>query len=298
MKKKLLLGGVLALVLLIVVVVGVSFVWHEKNFDEVLRDRVPETADTLLFVNGHFAVRTDVYGKVQKKIREELKRKHLPENLLDCRVLAFANVKEQWGGAVAQFQDGQAGAFFEILLKECKKDSSLVKSSTSDGLPLIKVKGSGYDPDVAMILCNKNLLLVAVGKTDPAMFRPAAPNPLIKHIRQDNMILSAVSCVNFPVGGKVKEKVDMVLRFVPSLQNLETLFANVPFSPNAPVLDFRAVFKEAHFAWEALGALNVGIGIMTLEIPELETQLRRGVDQKTLFAVLKLEKILEKILER
>ena len=326
MKKKLLLWGIPSLVLLVVVTVGVFFVWHRKNTDEALRSRVPETADTLLFVNGHLAVRTALYGRVQEMIREELKKASFPENLPECRLLFFANIEEEWAGVVAQFREGQAGAVFKILQKECEKYSSRVKFGTVQGLPQIKKNGSDDEPDMAITLCDDNLLLVTVGRTDPALFRSAAPNPLLRHIRFDDMILSAVCSVNSPVGEKAKKQNEgttqrvakglrMIfkstgsprtaekqtadaLRIVPSLRNLATIYASVPFSPDNPVLDFRAAFNDAPSAWETLGALNVGIGCIPESERSIEEHLKRGVDKKTLFVTLGLGKIAEKILKR
>jgi len=326
MKKKLLLWGVPALVLLTLVVVGAFFVGHGKNSDEVLRNRVPETADTLLFVNGHLAVRTDVYGKLQKKIREELKGKHLPENLPECRLLFFANIEEEWAGVAAQFREGQAGVIFAMLKKECENNSSRVKSGTVDGLPQIKKTGINDEPDMAITLCDDNLLLVTVGRTDPALFRSAAPNPLLRHIRFDDMILSAVCSVNSPVGEKenkqnggtthragkalqmifkltgsprsAEKQTSEAFRMLPSLRKLDAIYANLPFSPDNPVLDFRAVFTDGPSAWETLGALNFGIGCIPERERDIVEQLRRGVDKKTLFVTWGLGKIVEKIFER
>ena len=326
MKKKLLFLGIPSLILLVVVTVGVFFVWHRKNTDEVLRNRVPETADTLLFVNGHLAARTTLYGSVQGKIQKELKEKSLPENLLECRLLFFSNIEEQWAGAAAQFREGQAGVIFTKLQKECEKNTSSMKSGTVDGLPQIKKIGRNDEPDMAITLCDDNLLLVTVGRTDPALFRPAVPNPLLRNIRFNDMILSAVCSVNSPIGEKAKKQNEGtthravkalqmifkftgsprlaekqtadVLRMVPSLRKLDTVYANLPFSPDNPVLDFRAVFTDGHSAWETLGALNVGIGCIPERDRAIEEQLKRGVDKKTLFVTLGLGKIAEKILKR
>ena len=248
----------------------------------------------------------------------------MPENLFDCRLLFFASIEEQWVGVAVQFREGQAGAIFAKLQKDCRKDSSRVKSGTVDGLPQIKEIGNDDSPDVAITLCSRDLLLITFGKTDPAIFRSTAPNPLFKQIRFENMILSGVCNVNLPARREAKKQINMtsrrvvralqlfftfadsprsaekraaaVFRMVPSLLNLETISASMPFSVDNPVLDFRIAFKDVPSAWEALGALNVGIGCV--ERWKVSEQLGRGVDQRTLFVTSRLREFAEEILKK
>ena len=254
--KKLLFA--LPAILLAVFISGCS-----KNPDDELAEKIPATATSLCFIDGNALVQTKLYKDHQKEILKELQEASLPEDIFQCRILLFVSPKDEWGGALLQSKQGQVKKIFDFLLSKAKEDKDMQLKETKEK-DEIRVTTTIEDKPVIAILYHENLMLVSVGKTDPALFKAESVNPLFKQITLKNMLLSAAEKVEFPQQGEFKEVVDTALQLVPALKKLQFATINVPFEPGKPInLDFRGVCQDETGANELLAAVNMGLGLLT-----------------------------------
>ena len=254
-----------------------------KTPDQELMSKVPASANGLFLFDGTNATKTKMYADNKKMFLEEVKKAKLPEDILQCRVLFFGSVKEEWGGFLIQSANQQVGKFFDYTLADIKKNN---KDTVKD-LKEVKVGSERHvtatveGHKVIAILYHENLLLVGINKTDPAFFNADKPNPIFKDIQMQNMLLSSAIKVVLPdQPGKAKESVDTVTQMLPALKKLEAIALNIPFSEDDPVLDFRMIFKDEPAAGEMMAAANMGIGFATQAGPEY-AEFAQKVTRKT-----------------
>jgi|GEM_PF-1521960 len=253
--KKLLLA--LPAILLAVFMSGCS-----KTPDEELSEKIPASVNSLCLINGKCIAQTKLYKDHEKDILKELKKASLPEDVVQCRVLIFGSTKEEWGGALMQSAGGQVRKIFDKALTECKKDSKKELKESSEG-GLRTITGTVEGKKILAVLYHDNLMLIAVGKTDPAFFKAKSVNPLFHEIKLKDSIISAAVKVELPQQGKTKEAVDGALQMVPALQKLQSVAMNVPFAPDKqPEMDFRMVFQDDAAANEMLATVNMGLGFL------------------------------------
>ena len=254
MKKRLF---TLTAVLLAVFIAGCS-----KTPDEELTEKIPAAANGLCLIDGNSITQTQLYKEHQADILKELKEASLPEDLLQCRVLFFGSTKEEWGGALMQSAGGQVRKFYDKVLAESKKDKSCKElKETAEG-SLRKVTCTVEGKKILAVLYHDNLLLIAVDKTDPAFFQAKPVNPLVGEIALKETLVSAAVKVELPPPGRNRE-VDGAVQMFPALKKLRSIAMNVPFSPDKPEMDFRAVFRDDAGANEMLAAINMGLGLLT-----------------------------------
>ena len=265
MKKML---SILPLILLTVFFSGCG-----KTPDEELQAKIPDSANSLCLIDGNYITQTKLYNDHKKSIMKELKKDvSLPEDIFQCRILAFGSTREEWGGVLIQSANGQVGIVFDRLMAECRKDKDTIKDLkeiTVNGER--RVSGVIENKKVIAVLYHKNLMLIAANQTDPAFFKKSEkPNPLFKDIQWKDYILSSAVKVELPKQGKGKESADTVLQMVPALQKLTAVSVNIPFSADNPVFDFRMVFADEQSAGEALAALNMGLGFLAQASKEIQ----------------------------
>ncbi|MBQ7696170.1 MAG: hypothetical protein IJT50_13735 [Lentisphaeria bacterium] len=254
MKRKLF---ALAAVLLAVFIAGCG-----KTPDQELTEKVPASANGLCLIDGNSIVLTKLYKDHQADILKELKEASLPEDIFQCRVLIFGSTKEEWGGALLQSAGGQVRKIYDKLLAESKKDKSCKDLKETTEGSQSKVTCTVEGKKVLAILYHDNLLLIAIGKDDPAFFSAKTANPLVKEIALKETLVSAAIKVELPPAGRNKE-VDSAVQMVPALKKLQSVAVNVPFSEDKPEMDFRAVFQDDAGANEMLAAINMGLGLLT-----------------------------------
>ena len=252
--------------------------------DEELQSKIPDSTNSLCLVDGNLASRTKLYNDNKKDILKGLKDEKLPEDIFQCRILAFGSTKEEWGGVLIQSANGQVGIIFDRIMSECRKEKANFK-----GLKEITVNGERRvscvieGKTVIAILYHKNLLLIAANKTDPSFFKKSdKPNPLFSDIQWKDHILSSAVKVEIPQQGKNKESADMAFQMVPALQKLTAVSVNIPFSADDPILDFRMIFKDEQSAGEGLAALNMGLGFLaqaSKDVTPLINLLKRKTDK-------------------
>ncbi|MBO4647507.1 MAG: hypothetical protein J5806_05075 [Lentisphaeria bacterium] len=254
--KKLLF--VLPAILLAVFIAGCS-----KSPDDELAEKIPATANSLCLIDGNALVQTKLYKDHQKEIQKELKEDSLSEDIFQCRALVFGSPKEEWGGMLLQSQQGQVKKIFDLLLSKAKEDKDLQLKETKEK-DEIRITAMVDGKPVLAILYHENLLLVSVGKTDPALFKGESVNPLFKQITLKNTLVSAAVKVELPQQGELKEAVDTAVQMVPALKKLQFVSLNVPFEPGKQsVVDFRLVCQDDTAAGEMLAAVNMGLGFLT-----------------------------------
>ena len=255
-----------------------------KTPDQELTEKVPASANGLCLIDGNSIVLTKLYKDHRADILKELKEASLPEDILQCRMLIFGSTKEEWGGALMQSAGGQVRKIYDKLLAESKKDKSCkdLKETVEGGQH--KITGVTDGKKVLAILYHDNLLLIAIGKDDPAFFRAKPVNPLLKEIALKETLVSAAVKVELPPAGQNKD-VDTAVQMVPSLKKLRSVAVSVPFSEDKPERDFRAVFQDDAAANEMLAAINLGLGVLTQsgdkDAVDLVNMFSRKVEKKS-----------------
>lgn len=253
--------------------------------DEELQSKIPDSTNSLCLIDGNYITQTKLYNDHKEDILKELKKDSgLPEDIFQCRILAFGSTKEEWGGALIQSANGQVGIIFDRLINECRKekaDFKDLKEITVNGERRVSCVIEGKT--VIAVLYHKNLLLIAANKTDPAFFKKSdKPNPLFSDIQWKDYILSSAVKVELPQQGKGKDSADVAFQMVPALQKLTAVSVNIPFSVDNPVLDFRMIFKDEQAAGEGLAALNMGLAFLgqaSKDLIPLINLLKRKTDK-------------------
>jgi len=288
----------LAAVLLAVFIAGCG-----KTPDQELTEKVPASANGLCLIDGNSIVLTKLYKDHQADILKELKEASLPEDIFQCRVLIFGSTKEEWGGALLQSAGGQVRKIYDKLLAESKKDKSCKDLKETTEGSQSKVTCTVEGKKVLAILYHDNLLLIAIGKDDPAFFSAKTVNPLVKEIALKETLVSAAIKVELPPAGRNKE-VDSAVQMVPSLKKLRSVALNVPFSADKPEMDFRAVFQDDAAANEMLAAVNMGLGLLTQsddkDVAKTVGMINRKAEKNTVrisFPIAELVKEAEKKLK-
>ena len=266
--------------------------------DEELQSKIPDSANSLCLFDGNLATQTKLYDEHKKDILKGLKDEKLPEDLFQCRILLFGSTREEWGGALLQSANGQVGIIFDRLLKQCKKEKDDFKDLKEITVGKERrVSVSVKDKKVIAVLYHKNLLLVAVNKTEPDFFKKSdKPNPLFADVQWKNYILSSAVKVEIPKQGKSKESTDMVFQMVPALEKLTAVCVNIPFSVDNPILDFRMIFKDEQSAGEGLAASNMGLGFLaqaSKEATPLINQLNRKTDKNIVSISFNINQMVE-----
>ena len=279
-------------ILLAVFIAGCS-----KNPDDELAEKIPATANSLCLIDGNALVQTKLYKDHQKEIQKELKEDSLSEDIFQCRALVFGSPKEEWGGMLLQSQQGQVKKIFDLLVSKAKEDKKLQLKETKEK-DEIRITAMVDGKPVLAILYNENLMVVSVGKTDPALFQAKSVNPLFKQLTLKNTLLSAVVKVELPQQGKAKEAVDGALQMVPALQKLQLISLNVPFEPGKPAdLDFRLVCQDDAGANEMLAAVNMGLGFLTQskdpEALKLANLIKRKAEKNTVVISFPVEEVIK-----
>ena len=295
MKRKLF---TLAAVLLAVLIAGCG-----KTPDRELTEKVPASANGLCLIDGNSIMQTKLYKDHRADILKELKNASLTEDLFQCRVLFFGSTKEEWGGALIQSAGGQVRKIYDRALSEIKKDKSCkdLKETVEGGQH--KIIGVTDGKKVLAILYHDNLLLIAIGKDDPAFFSAKTANPLVKEIALKETLISAAVKVELPPAGQNKE-VDSAVQMVPALKKLRSVALNVPFSVDKPEMDFRALFQDDAAANEMLAAVNMGLGLLTQsddkDVAKMVGMITRKAEKNTVsisFPIAELVKEAEKKLK-
>lgn len=278
---------------------AVFFTGCSKTPDDILKSKVPESADSLLLLDGNALSKTPLCLENKKDIAEFLKEGKLPENVLECRLLVFSSFKEQWVAALFQSEKGQAKLIFESVLTEIKEEKNIhasvkdLKESTVNGRRQI-TWFTDNGQKVLMTPLDDNLMLISVGKADPDFFRAKKTNPLFRQIKTKETILSAVSKVNLPSDGALKEQADGVFQMFPALRKLESISLNIPFSQKITVY-LSGVFSDEVAAGEILGSINMGIGSVAKQNPEFDKMLTRKVEKNTLQISFPLDGLVDQV---
>lgn len=253
--------------------------------DEELQSKIPDSANSLCLIDGNYITQTKLYNDHKEEILKELKKDSgMPEDIFQCRVLAFGSTKEEWAGVLIQSANGQVGIIFDRLMDECRKEKDQFKN-----LKEITVNGERRascvieGKTVIAVLYHKDLLLIAANKSEPDFFKKSdKPNPLFADIQWKDHILSSTVKVEIPKQGKNKESADLAFQMVPALQKLTAVSVNIPFSVDNPILDFRMAFKDEQAAGEGLAALNMGLAFLgqaSKEVIPLINLLKRKTDK-------------------
>ena len=267
--------------------------------DEELQSKIPDSTNSLCLIDGNYITQTKLYNDHKEDILKELKKDSgLPEDIFQCRILAFGSTKEEWGGALIQSANGQVGIIFDRLINECRKekaDFKDLKEITVNGERRVSCVIEGKT--VIAVLYHKNLLLIAANKTDPAFFKKSdKPNPLFSDIQWKDYILSSAVKVEIPRQGKNKDSADVAFQMVPALQKLTAVSINIPFSVDNPILDFRMIFKDEQSAGEGLAALNMGLGFLaqvSKEVTPLINLLNRKTDKNIVSISFNINQMVE-----
>ena len=272
------------LFILPLVMLAVFFSGCGKTPDEELQSKIPDSANSLCLVDGNLVTQTKLYNDHKKDILKGLKGEKLPEDIFQCRVLLFGSTREEWGGVLIQSANGQVGIIFDRLMNDCRKEKKQfknLKEITVNGERRVSCVIEGKT--VIAVLYHKDLLLIAVNKTEPDFFKKSdKPNPLFADIQWKNHILSSAVKVEIPKQGKGKESADTVMQMVPALQKLTAVSVNIPFSVDNPILDFRMIFKDEQAAGEGLAALNMGLALIaqaSKDVTPLINLLKRKTDK-------------------
>ena len=266
------------------VLLAVFFSGCGKTPDEELQSKIPDSANSLCLVDGNLVAQTKLYNEHKKDILKELKDEKLPEDIFQCRVLLFGSTREEWGGVLVQSANGQVGVIFDRLMNECRKEKDQFKDLKEITVGSERrVSASVSGKKVIAVLYHKDLLLIAVNKTEPDFFKKSdKPNPLFADIQWKDHILSSAVKVEIPQQGKSKDSADVAFQMVPALQKLTAVSVNIPFSVDNPILDFRMIFKDEQSAGEGLAALNMGLAFLgqaSKDIVPLINLLKRKTDK-------------------
>ncbi len=285
MKKMMLM---LPTVLLAVFIAGCG-----KTPDQKLKEKVPDSTNSLCLFDGSLATQTNLYKNNKNDILKGLKESGLPENIFQCRILLFGSTKEQWGGALIQSAEKQARILYDKFMAECKKDKNTFTNfkeirTDKENRATATVNGK----NLVAILYDDDLMLIAFQKTDPAFFNAAKPNPVFQDIQMKNSILSAAIKVEIPQDGKGKDSADMAAQMVPALKKMTALSLNIPFSADDPVMEFRMILSDDSAAGEMLAAVNMGIGFAaqsSKEFADFTQKMQRKTEKNVLFISFKLK---------
>ena len=267
------------------------FVSCSPKADKALMEKVPESADILLFLDGKIITQHPLFTENEKDISELLSEASLDKGILESRLLIFGSMKEEWVGFLLQSTNGQVGKFFDTCLKEIKKEDVPVKEFSEKKERRITIK---LDENIELlsVLYNENLMLCAINQSDSAFFKAKKTNPLFKKIQLNKVFLSAAVKVDFPKNGKyiTKEDLDMAFKQMPFLEKLETLSLTLPFSKDKKQTgDLLVAFKDADGAKAAQELINQGLSEMAKEEPDLANMVTCNVKDNALTISIQLE---------
>ena len=273
---------------LVVALLSVIAVGCRKGPDDLLKSKVPDSADFILLVDGSMVTQTAIFQEFLKEpAKDGLKELSLSEDVLNCRVLVFGSPKDEWGGILVQSQKGEAKTVYDLLvakLKERDKESKL--KVAGDGKSFTCSAGEG-EPDFLGELCSDDLMLFAVGKKDLDFFQ-GKDNELFEEIQMKDTILSAAGKFRLPTEFMGQKVSDEAIQAVPALQQLDTFSLNIPFAKDDQKIDFRLTFKDDKSASEALGALEAFLSsTVAKEAPKVEKEIVRSVEKNVLTVSLK-----------
>ena len=250
-----------------------------------VQEKVPESADQLLQLNGKSFVKTRTYQENKDEILKKLKEGSLPESILDSRIVICASLQDKWAGILIQTQNGDAVPLFQRITAEIKESVKDLKIE-EDGK---KFSGRTDRAEFFGVLESSDLMLIGVGKNDPAFFHADSPNPLFSLLKKD-MIFSAAGKLSLPKDGPEKQYTDLAVQMVPALQKLKYYTFNIPVADD-PEVDFRMVFDDDQAASEMLAAVNAGLGFIAQDNPQLNTALTRKAEKNTVIFSFKTDEM-------
>ena len=257
---------------------------YGQNPDDVLKSRIPEAAECLLFLNGDQVCRTAVYQEFRPGILGFLNEESLKEKYLSGRHLFYFNLKEGWGGAVLQYQQGQGAELFQWFNTNGKNFLQNMKNGTVNNLPQITGQfqnGKQSFIAVTIILFDKNLLLIAAGKTDLKLFQPMRYSQLSRHIRLDTMLSAAIK-FNDLREGVLKQEFAGIMQISPAMINLEQITINIPSRSSNMQVVLQGKFKNEHSAQEVQTAINMILAELSKTTPELDKMIGRKAEKNSL----------------
>ncbi len=231
-----------------------------KTPDDLLKEKVPDSADSITLIDARLLARTAYFQEARERITAKMKKGFLPEEILRCRVLVFCSSSGKWIGIMTQSENGEAKAVFDyqsgiVAGMRNKADCTGEVEFSEDGRSFTVRSRGKIKKDSLTKLCSDNLMLTAIGKTDPDFFK-GGNNELLGKIEMQGMILSSAGNVRLPDGGLEKKCAEHIFRTVPALRKLESFTLNIPFAEADQTLDLRMTFPDDKAAEEMLASVN------------------------------------------
>lgn len=249
----------------------VLFVTGCDSSDHQLKSRVPADAGVVCYMDIDALVKTKVIQDNRQELLDALKENNLTEDVFQCRAVAFVSVEEQWGGIVIQSKNGQAKQLFEASLNDKKKENPEFREQVAGKERILK------DDDNICILYDDNNLLIGVKKNDPALFRSGKINPLFEHVNFKSMVSGAVK-VDLSKQ-RLPAQAQQVFLMAPCLQKITRLTFDIPCTVKDPDTEIALVFQDDQSATEMLGLLNMGMGFIAQQEPDLAKQISRKCEK-------------------
>ena len=250
-----------------------------------VQEKVPASADQLLELNGKSFVKTRTYQENKDEILKKLKEGSLPESILDSRIVICASLQDKWAGILIQTRNGDAVPLFQRITAEIKEGIKDLKIEENGK----KFSGRTDRAEFFGVLESDDLILIGVGKNDPAFFHADSPNPLFRALKKD-MIFSAAGKLSLPKDGPEKQYTDLAVQMVPALQKLNYYTFNIPVADD-PEVDFRMIFEDDQAASEMLAAVNAGLGFIAQDNPQLNTALTRKAEKNAVVFSFKIDEM-------